>query len=221
MDVEPYVGCSLWVQRPGEEALCVVPGGKLSLDRLAQQPMDEAGAVHFLKFTDTEDLRSELVADACNCSADARRTARSRLEPSGRAGPARPRRVLLPLRRRPLLDRAPGPRKGAGESAAAASVAYERIMAEKNDTATTGVCFARTVGSSSSTGCSTRSTTGGAGSSARTTTRRTGRRSWSTSRNLSPAGCALSGWLRGPQLHGGQPPSPLGRPGGRKVGSTP
>src|SRR5215213_9529769 len=58
MDVEPYVrACSLWVQRPGEEAVCDVPGGELSLDRLAQQPMDEAGAVHFLKFTDTDDLR--------------------------------------------------------------------------------------------------------------------------------------------------------------------
>src|SRR5918995_306411 len=57
MDVEPYVrACSLWVQRPGEEAVCVVPSGELSLDRLAQQPMDEAGAVHFLKFTDKDDL---------------------------------------------------------------------------------------------------------------------------------------------------------------------
>ena len=28
MDVEPYgQACSLWVQRPGEEALCVVPVG--------------------------------------------------------------------------------------------------------------------------------------------------------------------------------------------------
>ena len=50
MDVEPYVrACSLWVQKSGEEAVCVVPDGKLSLDRLAQQPLDEAGAVHFLK----------------------------------------------------------------------------------------------------------------------------------------------------------------------------
>src|SRR5215218_5482243 len=57
MDVEPYVrACSLWVQRPGEEARCVVPGGGLSLERLAQQPRDEAGAVHFLKFTDADDL---------------------------------------------------------------------------------------------------------------------------------------------------------------------
>src|SRR5215208_5237008 len=60
MDVELYVqSCSLWVQRPGEEARCIVPGGELSLDRLAQQPMDEAGAVHFLKFTDAEDLGSD------------------------------------------------------------------------------------------------------------------------------------------------------------------
>src|SRR5829696_7008910 len=58
MDSEPYVdACSLWVARPGEEAVCVVPAGELSLDRLAQQPMDEAGAVHFLKFTDADDLR--------------------------------------------------------------------------------------------------------------------------------------------------------------------
>src|SRR5919205_1545411 len=57
MDVEPYVrACSLWVQRPGEEAVCIVPGGKLSLESLAQQPRDEAGAVHFLKFTDEDDL---------------------------------------------------------------------------------------------------------------------------------------------------------------------
>src|SRR5215212_10625453 len=60
MDVEPYVrACSLWVQRPGEQARCIVPGGELSLDRLAQQPMDEAGAVHFLKFTDADDLGSD------------------------------------------------------------------------------------------------------------------------------------------------------------------
>ena len=60
MDVEPYVlACSLWVQRPGEEAVCVVPGEELSLDRLAQQPMDESGAVHFLKFTDADDLGAD------------------------------------------------------------------------------------------------------------------------------------------------------------------
>src|SRR5215216_6189884 len=53
MDVEPYVrACSLWVQRPGEEAVCVVPAGELTLDRIAQQPINEFGAVHYLRFTD-------------------------------------------------------------------------------------------------------------------------------------------------------------------------
>ncbi|MDQ3864688.1 MAG: hypothetical protein M3317_14555, partial [Actinomycetota bacterium] len=60
MDVEPYVrNCSLWVQKPGREALRVVPDGKLSLDQLAQQPLDEAGAVHFLKLSDAEELDAE------------------------------------------------------------------------------------------------------------------------------------------------------------------
>ncbi len=58
MDVEPYVrACSLWVQRPGEEAVCVVTSGKLDLMKLAQQPLDESGAVHFLKFIDLRDIR--------------------------------------------------------------------------------------------------------------------------------------------------------------------
>src|SRR5215203_4634831 len=50
MDCEPYVdACSLWVRRPGEDALCVVPAGELTLERLAQQPEDTTGAVHYLK----------------------------------------------------------------------------------------------------------------------------------------------------------------------------
>src|SRR5215212_7644920 len=52
MDVEPYVSaCGLWVRRPGEEAVCVVPAGHLTLEKLAQQPEDSAGAVHYLKIT--------------------------------------------------------------------------------------------------------------------------------------------------------------------------
>jgi hypothetical protein len=55
MDVEPYVrACSLWVQHPGEEAVLVVPDGELTLARIAQQPDDEFGAVHFLKLTDSQ-----------------------------------------------------------------------------------------------------------------------------------------------------------------------
>jgi hypothetical protein len=50
MDCEPYANaCSLWVKRPDEDAICVVPAGELSLERLAQQPEDTTGAVHYLK----------------------------------------------------------------------------------------------------------------------------------------------------------------------------
>src|SRR5919112_406780 len=50
VDCEPYVdACSLWVARPGEEPVCVVPAGELTLDKLAQQPDDTTGAVHYLK----------------------------------------------------------------------------------------------------------------------------------------------------------------------------
>jgi hypothetical protein len=133
MDVEPYVrACSLWVQRPGEEAVCVVPGGKLGLDRLAQQPMDEAGAVHFLKFTDTEDLGSDSPGGRLRVF---RRRAKDRKESTRafRAGRGRLARVgyfsrfVDALYSIALLARGRVP----GESAAAASVAYERIMAEQ------------------------------------------------------------------------------------------
>jgi len=132
MDVEPYVrACSLWVQRPGEEAVCIVPGGELSLDRLAQQPRDEAGAVHFLKFTDADDLGS----DSRGGLGPFRRRARDRKgsKRAFKAGRGRLARVgyfsrfVDALYSIALLARGRVP----GESAAAASVAYERIMAER------------------------------------------------------------------------------------------
>ena len=130
MDVELYVqSCSLWVQRPGEEARCIVPGGELSLDRLAQQPMDEAGAVHFLKFTDEADLhpdargKSLFLRHAMNRKESRRafRAGRGRLARVGYFS-----RFVDALYSIALLARGRVP----GESAAAASVAYERIMAE-------------------------------------------------------------------------------------------
>jgi len=132
MDVEPYVrACSLWVQRPGEEARCVVPGGGLSLERLAQQPRDEAGAVHFLKFTDADDLGF----DSRGGLRLFRRRAKERkgAKRAFRAGRGRLARVgyfsrfVDALYSIALLARGRVP----GESAAAAAVAYERIMAER------------------------------------------------------------------------------------------
>jgi hypothetical protein len=130
MDVEPYVrACSLWVYRPGEEAVCVVPGGNLSLDRIAQQPLDEAGAVHFLKFTDLKDVgpgsrgrRLRLFRRRARDLKEARevfRAGRGRLARVGYIS-----RFVDALYSIALLARGRVP----GEAAAAASVSYERIM---------------------------------------------------------------------------------------------
>jgi hypothetical protein len=133
MDVEPYVrACSLWVQRPGEEAVCVVPSGKLTLKRIAQQPLDESGAVHFLKFTDLRDIK-EQGSRSARLSVF-RRRARELKESreAFRAGRGRLARVgyfsrfVDALYSIALLARGRVP----GESAAAASIAYKRIMAE-------------------------------------------------------------------------------------------
>jgi hypothetical protein len=133
MDVEPYVrASSLWVQRPGEEAVCVVPGRKLSLDRLAQQPMDEAGAVHFLKFTDAGDLgldarggRLRLLGKRAMDRKESRRSFRAGRGRLARVGYFS--RFVDALYSITLLARGRVP----GEAAAAASVAYERIMAQQ------------------------------------------------------------------------------------------
>jgi hypothetical protein len=132
MDVEPYVrNCSLWVQKPGREALRVVPDGKLSLDQLAQQPLDEAGAVHFLKLSDAEELDTESRGGRLELF---RRSARNRKESreAFKAGRGRLARVgyssrfVDALYSIALLARGRVP----GEAAAAASDAYEQIMAE-------------------------------------------------------------------------------------------
>jgi hypothetical protein len=134
MDVEPYVrACSLWVQRSGEEAVCVVPSGKLTLERIARQPLDESGAVHFLKFTDLRDIKRpgsrgarfnvfrRRAARGLRESREAFRAGRGRLARVGYSS-----RFVDALYSITLLARGRVP----GESAAAASVAYERIMAE-------------------------------------------------------------------------------------------
>src|SRR3712207_738694 len=134
MDVEPYVrACSLWVQQPDGEAVCVVPSGKLDLQRIAQQPLDESGAVHFLKFTDLQDVKRPGSRGA-RLNVFRRRAARGLKESreAFRAGRGRLARVgyvsrfVDALYSITLLARGRVP----GEAAAAASIAYERIMAE-------------------------------------------------------------------------------------------
>ena len=131
-DVELYVrSCSLWVQRPGEEAVCVVPRGELTLENLAQQPLDEHGAVHFLRFTDPRDF-AKLASRGARLKIFRRRAARGIKESreAFRAGRGRLARVgyfsrfVDALYSIALLARGRVP----GEAAAAAAVTYRRIM---------------------------------------------------------------------------------------------
>ncbi len=136
MDVDPYVrACSLWVQRPDEEAVCVVPSGELTLERVAQQPLDEAGAVHFLKFADTRSAGKPGSHRASFAFFRRRAAERTKVSREGfRAGRGRLARVGYfsrladALYSIALLARGRVP----GEAAAVASAAYARIM-ERNE----------------------------------------------------------------------------------------
>jgi hypothetical protein len=68
MDVERYIGlCSLWVQRPDQEALCLIPQPELTLERLAQPHPDVFQAVHFLKLdppTETSQMATSSGGDS-------------------------------------------------------------------------------------------------------------------------------------------------------------
>ena len=56
IDVERYVQiASLWYQRPGEDAICVLGQGEVTLDMLTRVDMGRPDAVYFLKFTEPLD----------------------------------------------------------------------------------------------------------------------------------------------------------------------
>lgn len=132
MDVEPYVRvCSLWVQRPGEEAVCVTPAGELTLERLPQRPVDGFGAVHFLRFADARSVektgyRGSLAplrkgAAGLREARKAFRAGRGRLARVGYFS-----RLMDALYSIVLLARGRVP----GEAASLAASRYERIMEE-------------------------------------------------------------------------------------------
>ncbi|MDM8529398.1 hypothetical protein QUF58_14480 [Anaerolineales bacterium HSG24] len=57
MDVEPYVKeCSLWVQRPNQEPICLVPDGQLTMEGLVDAYLYGPDAVYFLRFIEDHDL---------------------------------------------------------------------------------------------------------------------------------------------------------------------
>jgi hypothetical protein len=125
MDAESYVrACSLWVWRPGEAPVCLVPHGKLTLDQLAEPRRDGFGAVHYLRFTDPASFK-DLIRQS------ARRRSKSR-EEDFRAGRGRLARVgyvsrfMDTLFSITLLARGRVP----GSTAAAGRTAYASILAE-------------------------------------------------------------------------------------------
>jgi hypothetical protein len=131
MDVEPYVrSCSLWVQHADEEAVCLVPRGRLTLENLAQQPQDEFGATHFLRFTDPQSFRELYSRRLRRKHAPERRKERDSVFRVGRGRLARVgylSRVVDALYSIALLARGRVP----GEASFASSIRYQHIMSER------------------------------------------------------------------------------------------
>jgi hypothetical protein len=127
MDVGRYAqACSLWVQRPGEEPLCLVPQGQLSLEELARSRPDVVGAIHFLKLTDplsAAELATHRLRRAFRDRDDDRpfRAGRGRLARVGYVSRFVDAAFSIALMAR---GRVPGDR------AAAAAQVYGRMMAE-------------------------------------------------------------------------------------------
>jgi len=127
MDVAPYVAaCSLWVQKPASEPTLLVPRGELDLDRLAEARSDGFNATNFLKFIEPLHL-TELAAYrlreglAAKDPRDVFHAGRGRLARVGYAS-----RFVDALFSITLLARGRVP----GDTAAAAALAYDQIMAD-------------------------------------------------------------------------------------------
>ncbi len=124
MDAGSYVrACSLWASRPGEEDVCLVPHGKLTLDRLAEQQRDEFGTVHYLRFTDPREFK-DMIRQNARRRRDSRkdfRAGRGRLARVGYVS-----RIMDTLFSVTLLARGRVP----GSTATAGRAAYANILTE-------------------------------------------------------------------------------------------
>ncbi|TAK33453.1 MAG: hypothetical protein EPO21_12810 [Chloroflexota bacterium] len=125
--VEPYVQrCSLWAWRPRGEQVCLVPQGELTLAELSQSRPDAFGTVHYLKLTDPLSpgelagyvLKRRLLQKN---SQNAFRAGRGRLARVGYLS-----RLVAAAFAISLLARGRVP----GDMAAAANIAYDRLMAQ-------------------------------------------------------------------------------------------
>lgn len=127
IDVEDYVQqASLWYQRPGDDAVCILGQGEVTLEKLTQVDMGIADAVYFLKFTEPLDA-TELSA----YKAARREIPREAVFTPGRGRLARVgyvSRFVEALFSVALLARGRVP----GDTAAAATLRYEKILEESN-----------------------------------------------------------------------------------------
>ncbi|HEX6383664.1 MAG TPA: hypothetical protein VF177_03240 [Anaerolineae bacterium] len=126
MDVERYVrACSLWVHRPNQLPLLLVPRGELTLSRLAEPRAHGFGAVYYLHFIEPLHL-PELAAyhlqeGRTRDPENVFQAGRGRLVRVGYTS-----RLVDALFSLSLLARGRVP----GDMAAAAALAYRRMMAE-------------------------------------------------------------------------------------------
>lgn len=128
MHVEDYVReCSLWLQRSNQSPVCLVPEGKLTLERLSVTPLSDFETVQFLRYIEPPDI---LVLAGYVWQEN-----RWRAEHTGRFDPGRGRlarvgytsRLVAALFSLSLLARGRVP----GDTALAAAVAYHKNMAER------------------------------------------------------------------------------------------
>jgi hypothetical protein len=128
IDAERYVRrASLWVQRPGEAAVCLVDSAKLNLETLGEVDLEQPDAIYFLKFIDPLDA-TELAAyharqrEQTPAPTGDFHTGTGRLARVGYAS-----RFVDALFNLALLARGRVP----GDTAAAAAVAYAQMMARR------------------------------------------------------------------------------------------
>ncbi len=127
MDVATYVqNCSLWLHRPDKKPICLIPQGELTLEKLAEPRTADFGAVYFLKFIEPLNI-AELAVYALQQGFTHKDS-----KDVFHAGPGRLARVgytsrfLDAIFSLTLLTRGRVP----GDTAAAAALAYHRLMAQ-------------------------------------------------------------------------------------------
>jgi len=126
MDVERYLrACSLWVHRPNQLPLLLVPRGELTLDRLAEPRADGFGAVYYLRFIEplhlTELATYRLQEGRARDPDNVFNAGRGRLARVGYSS-----RLVDALFSLSLLARGRVP----GDMAAAAALAYRQMLGE-------------------------------------------------------------------------------------------